>query len=702
MPAWTEFISVSFAAGLAIKSVAVLAVAWLVRWALHKQSAAMRHAVWATAFASLAALLLFSTWVPVLDVKIPARLLEPATLLMTSNTDAANQVGAANQRETSTAKTSRQGPTPSRPFNIPIGTMLLLLWACGFAASLAPVMAGWIAMWRMRRAANPLESAELRELARQLGLAHEPLLLEGEASSMPMTVGLFHPAVFLPQDAREWGVEQRRAVLLHELAHVRRRDSATHLVARVVVSFYWWNPLAWAAWREFVKERERAADDLVLAAGPRPTEYAQHLLDIARAQRLAMGLGAAAVAMARRSQLEGRLFAILDSDVKRSEPRLRATLCAGALALALVVPLAAMRTVWAPEQGQERAVTFRANASSEGLVGSLATALPADLDAVIGKALAEQQPPAVLDRLADKAAALGEFDAAQKLLEAALELRAGASGESSPTYGVGLSRLGDLFRSQGPRKNEEAKKRYTEAAALLSTGADAARTQMRLGTVELMIAQQDARAGNLELTGRDYSEAVDHFDQARAADAVSGGVAAMWEALVAQSQGDTVKADELFRQALSSQKDDPFGWLPTAELYAQLLDGEGNTGQAKAIREQAAELRKSAAPLVLLDAPGRETAVKIGGSVTPPRIASKIEPQYSADARIAKYTGTVVAAVEIGSDGFVHSISIPRGLGLGLDEKAAEAIVRWKFKPAEQNGQPVAVRATIEVNFRLL
>src|SRR5580658_3360267 len=140
-------------------------------------------------------------------------------------------------------------------------------------------------MWRMRRAANPLERAELADLAWQLGLKRRPALLEGPAGSMPMTVGVLHPAIFLPRDAREWGAEQRRAVLLHELAHVRRGDSATHLLARVAVSFYWWNPLAWTAWSEFVKERERAADDLVLTAGAGPIEYAQHLLDIARAHR---------------------------------------------------------------------------------------------------------------------------------------------------------------------------------------------------------------------------------------------------------------------------------------------------------------------------------------------------------------------------------------------------------------------------------
>jgi TonB family protein len=700
MATWMESMSVSFAAGLAIKSVAVLATAWLVRWVSQKQSAAVRHAVWTTTFVSLAALLIFSAWLPALDVTVPARLLEPATLLIASDASVTSHTGTAERAEAPMLATGRPGPRPSRWPHIPLGNLLLRLWGCGFAASLAPVLAGWIAMWRMRRAAMPLESTGLADFSRELGLKRSPSLLEGQAGSMPMTVGVFRPAVFLPRVAREWSPERRRAVLLHELAHVRRGDSATHLLARIVVSFYWWNPLAWAGWREFVKERERAADDLVLGAGPRPTDYAQHLLDIARAQRLGMGLGAAAVAMARRSQLEGRLFAILDSGVKRTEPRLNAILGAGVLAVALVLPLAAMRTVQAPEQAEDRAVTFRTNSSSDGLLGSLATPLPADLDAVIAKALAEKQPPATLDQLADKAAALGQFDAAQKLLIAALKLRAESSGESSPTYGAGLRRLGDLLRDTG--KNAEAKTSYLQAVALLGDGAEASTALIHLGTVELEMAKRDAKAGKSELANREYTDAVDHIERARSVDVSAAGEATMWEALAAQWKEDNLKADELFRQALSTQKNDPSGWLPTAELYAQFLDANLREDDAKVIRDQAGEMRKSAAPLVLLDEAGREKPLKIAKPGTPPRLESKVEPQYSDDARIAKYQGTVVARVEIGSDGFIHYISIQHGLGLGLDEKAAQAIVRWKFKPAEQNGQPSAVEATIEVNFRLL
>ena len=157
-------------------------------------------------------------------------------------------------------------------------------------------------------------------------------VLETEAGSMPMTFGLVRPAILVPSEAAEWSAERRRVVLLHELAHVRRGDPATHLLARAAMNIYWWNPLAWIAWREFLKERERAADDLVLNAGARASDYAGHLLEVARTLQSAPAIGWAAVAMARRSQLEGRLLAILDSGVNRAAAG-RASVLAAALLL---------------------------------------------------------------------------------------------------------------------------------------------------------------------------------------------------------------------------------------------------------------------------------------------------------------------------------------------------------------------------------
>jgi TonB family protein len=115
------------------------------------------------------------------------------------------------------------------------------------------------------------------------------------------------------------------------------------LLARTALSLNWWNPLAWSAWREFLKERERATDDLVLNTGARASDYAGHLLEVARTMQSAPATAWAAVAMARRSQLEGRLLAILDLGVKRHAPGRVAALAVMLLAIAAVAPFAAMR-----------------------------------------------------------------------------------------------------------------------------------------------------------------------------------------------------------------------------------------------------------------------------------------------------------------------------------------------------------------------
>jgi TonB family protein len=93
---------------------------------------------------------------------------------------------------------------------------------------------------------------------------------------------------------------------------------------------------------------------------------------------------------------------------------------------------------------------------------------------------------------------------------------------------------------------------------------------------------------------------------------------------------------------------------------------------------------------------------KVGGGVTAPSLLFKKEPEYSEEARKAKYQGTVLLYIEVDPSGKATNIKVQRSLGLGLDEKAIEAVKQWKFKPGYKDGKPVTVAATIEVNFRLL
>jgi periplasmic protein TonB len=92
---------------------------------------------------------------------------------------------------------------------------------------------------------------------------------------------------------------------------------------------------------------------------------------------------------------------------------------------------------------------------------------------------------------------------------------------------------------------------------------------------------------------------------------------------------------------------------------------------------------------------------RVGGGVSAPRIVSDPEPEYSEEARKAKYQGVCVLWLVVGPDGRPREIKVARSLGLGLDEKAIEAVKNWKFEPAMKDGRPVAVQINVEVNFHL-
>ena len=93
---------------------------------------------------------------------------------------------------------------------------------------------------------------------------------------------------------------------------------------------------------------------------------------------------------------------------------------------------------------------------------------------------------------------------------------------------------------------------------------------------------------------------------------------------------------------------------------------------------------------------------RVGGGVSAPTVIYKVEPEYSEEARKAKFQGTVVLVIVIDEQGVARNFRVIKPLGLGLDEKAIEAVQKWRFSPGRKGGQPVAVQATIEVNFRLL
>ena len=175
-----------------------------------------------------------------------------------------------------------------------------------------------------------------------LGLSRPVRLLASGRVPVAMTAGVRRPVLLLHEGARKWSPERRRVVLLHELAHVRRRDWITLLVAEMAAAVYWFHPLVWLARREARRSCERACDDLVLDAGTKPSVYAAHLLGIVRSLKPARAAALPVMAMARPSQFEGRMRAILDPGLHRRGPSRAATRGAALGALFAVVSLGAV------------------------------------------------------------------------------------------------------------------------------------------------------------------------------------------------------------------------------------------------------------------------------------------------------------------------------------------------------------------------
>ena len=217
------------------------------------------------------------------------------------------------------------------------------------------MLLGWLAFGalsvrRIVRAGRTLDErawmAPLCEIADRLDLDSVPRLLSSPLIEMPFACGIVEPTIVLPASAEQWSDSRRRAVLFHELGHVKRRDLVGHTLGRIACALYWFHPLVWTAARRLRAESERACDDLVLSCGARASDYADHLLDIVIGVRH-HGAPATAMPMARRRELEGRVLAILDPAVARIGPgRLQsATLLAGVSALALSVAAMAPRSV---------------------------------------------------------------------------------------------------------------------------------------------------------------------------------------------------------------------------------------------------------------------------------------------------------------------------------------------------------------------
>jgi TonB family protein len=250
---------------LALRSATIFALAAGINGLWRRTSAAQRHAIWMSAFASVSLL-----W---LAPNLPLHMI-PAI-----------SISVVSQGESFAIPGLRRNPIDYLAILWTTGTLLLLL---------------------------------------RLALSYIWLRVGRNNVATPLAVGVFRPEIYLPEAAATWPAALRRSVILHEEAHIQRRDTLAQLFAQMVCALVWFQPLAWYAARRAAVERERACDDLVLAGGVDTVLYAGHLVDIARES---VRIPTTAMGMARRSSLEVRLRALTNQSLSRAPLTSRWWLC---------------------------------------------------------------------------------------------------------------------------------------------------------------------------------------------------------------------------------------------------------------------------------------------------------------------------------------------------------------------------------------
>lgn len=358
---------------VSVKAALILLLALLLSFLLRKKAARVRHLLWSTALFGVLVLPALSFIVPAWHWRVlPAASAPPIVLpmpgepgappdpavtdvaLMTNRSDAAvgsdsaaASIDAAKKSDDDPALAAR--PESNSPPLLGSGASAWRAWVFGAWLTGVVTVLIWFRMGlaradRFARNAKPLDDDLWRDLIdqsmRSMELTRRVRLLKSDEIDTPVTWGFSRPLILLPAAAEAWPAQRRRIVLVHELLHVKRHDWFVQIAARLASAMYWFNPLAWLAVRRLAIERELACDDDVISLGARPSEYATHLLDIARTLSVRTPVPVSALTMAT-SKLEGRLAAIL-SQTRRE--RRAMIMVPGIVALVgLVFGLAAIR-----------------------------------------------------------------------------------------------------------------------------------------------------------------------------------------------------------------------------------------------------------------------------------------------------------------------------------------------------------------------
>lgn len=230
---------------------------------------------------------------------------------------------------------------------------VLVVYVAGALLVLFRLVTGWRRVRALVRAARATTSETLTrsfdDVCSTLGITRRVRLLVSAEQLVPITTGVLRPVVVLPSAALEWDETTRRAVLVHELSHVRAGDAVFVMASRVMCALYWFHPAAWWIADRLHRELELACDDRVLSYGVRPSAYADVLVRASDWLDASLTSRDVTMAAVRRTGLRERLDAIVNVRRTYAAPRRASVVAAAALTMVLALPLSTVRL--APTRG---------------------------------------------------------------------------------------------------------------------------------------------------------------------------------------------------------------------------------------------------------------------------------------------------------------------------------------------------------------
>ena len=516
-------------------------------------------------------------------------------------------------------------------------TALTMLLAAGIVLRLVLLAVGLVRLRRYSDTAAPLESAnEFEDLRRSI--APEAEILFSDSVSSPVTFGIWNAVVLLPRRFLELGRAEQRAIVCHELIHIRRRDWALTIGEELIRAVLWFHPAVWWLLGQIHLTREQVVDEAVIQSTGDRNRYLDALLAIA-SLRLRADLAPAPLFLKKR-HLRQRVESIVTgvSMTKRT----------------LLIPLAA----------------------------ALAT-----LPVVIG--VATWQFPLHAAEVTDDPGVELQLGSAKILHRTSIVFPEEARTKSlsgSVIVNVSVDDKGEVIGAQPVSGPDEFRKAVLQSVAnwhfALDPGNSARSFQIavRFDSPAVALGTHGKSAGSH--VADDTPRTVDRVDLSDLPAAVRDKLP---QSELPQS-GAAVSLKDILALNTSLQNVD-------SHLRVNgVVHGESVTIIVR--------LAKPGTTVMPVSRIAEANAVQVGGSLQSSKLISQVQPAYPPVAKQARIQGTVRMSALIGADGHVQNLQVVSGHPL-LVPATLEAVRQWVYSPTLVNGQPVAVSTMIDVNFTL-